>query len=1579
MCGKIKQGCYIITFLHLLLSFNSLNAETTTGGVINSDTRWSVSSSPYIVTTDLTIYSDVTLTIEPGVIILFGYNTSMYIKGNLSAIGTNELPIVFSANLKNPNNPFWGCIGIMNSIDNKAEFENCRIEYAGKNNKGAVLIYSSSKYSFKNTSLKNNKVNAIELAPGKYDGTTVLNYFGLPYVIQSTIDIQTNSKLIIKPGTILKFGNSAKILCRGNISAEGLKDAKIIFTSINDDYCDNNDVNNDGMSVQPKPGDWCGVFLIASTMVNSKFDFVVFRYGGSNYLGNNSLFGVEAGSPVIEGCTFSNSAGSAIRITGTGNPDFGGGVRNSAGYNSFIGFSRNNPAVINQTSRNISAKNNCWATQDTLEVMKLISDGRTDAAFGIIQFFPVKTNCSVPVPDSPILTYPQNGLGGLELEFSAHWNKVFGATTYRFTVALSQDMKINFLDKEGISDTIFKISGLSSNTDYYAQISAQNSNGSSPLSAMYYFRTIDTNRPDVPVLVYPDDLLQNVDCDVGFEWSRSLTAQKYRLQVSVDSLFSELEFDSDEITNLNRIVEGFDNNLMYYWRVAAWNVNGWSNWSQPRSFVTEKIFTPFQTNIQPLSNGKAVWADFNGDLKLDLIISGIAENGIPISKIYKNDITSFTEILSNIAGAAYPCIAVTDIDGNGTVDLFIAGFNANGNWFAKIYKNQDEHFTEIQTDIEPVEYPAAAFADFDGNGSPDLVISGKNVSGKPVTNIYYNYNGNFTNGFVTLPGASNAALAVSDADNDGYNDLIISGIGLQSETFARLLVNNSEDFKDAGITFNGVANGTIAAFDFFGSGKSDIFISGKNPESMDRTEIYLNDSSKFRNILVGLPSLQNPNIAVGDYDSDGYSDIFFTGELYALPKTQVFRNSNGGFYEVQLDLENLKNSAAQFADYNMDGTLDLFIMGEDENGKLISKLYQNNLKRKNTPPSTPTDLSSNYKDGNLTLSWNQSSDTETPIKSISYNVRVGLSPGGNEVLSGLADANTGIRKTPGYGNTGMKKSITLNSIQSGKYYWSVQAIDNSYASSTFAQQELFLTPDLAQSLPSSWSHEYLTGENSTILIRSNVEQNFGQHLLNAGDGIGIFYPDGNNLKCAGYSVWDGNKNIAITVWGDNKQTVDKDGFSFYEPYRFKIWNSGKQTEYPVTVQWESGSTNFVPDILSIVKSIDLLDSMSLPIQKNEWRMLSAHISHYYGQIDSILNNKPDILRNKSGKLFWSNKNIVDFENWNYSEGYYAYALNTDSIIVRGNKIDIDKFKLPLTKKQWYIVPYLPSIAQTPEEALSSIENNLLLAANSKGEIYLPTLGFNTIDSIKSGEGLKLILSSDDTLQYNAYIESDTHKIDKHNYIFYKNGINPSCFSSFLILNCQNLLDGDEIAVFMPQLKLAGKGFAKKGKAFITVFGTTIFGDKTVMNIDESKPFTVKYWSKLEKREYNLNIASIRDYVSDTAVALPLTFNNDRIFNVKAIKGKISSVESDDDLNFAISAEPNPFSDLTKITISTNKANNIVVNLYNYLGAKVENLINEKIEAGSFTINLHKNDLPVGIYYLSARCGNDYSSIKLFIY
>lgn len=84
-----------------------------------------------------------------------------------------------------------------------------------------------------------------------------------------------------------------------------------------------------------------------------------------------------------------------------------------------------------------------------------------------------------------------------------------------------------------------------------------------------------------------------------------------------------------------------------------------------------------------------------------------------------------------------------------------------------------------------------------------------------------------------------------------------------------------------------------------------------------------------------------------------------------------------------------------------------------------------------------------------------------------------------------------------------------------------------------------------------------TGSNATFILPLSSAPQIGGESLASGDEFAVFTADG---LCAGAAVWNG-ENAALTIWGDDVVTEDKDGLDPNEALTFRVWDASTGVEY----------------------------------------------------------------------------------------------------------------------------------------------------------------------------------------------------------------------------------------------------------------------------------------------------------------------------------------------------------------------------------------------------------------------------------
>lgn len=257
---------------------------------------------------------------------------------------------------------------------------------------------------------------------------------------------------------------------------------------------------------------------------------------------------------------------------------------------------------------------------------------------------------------------------------------------------------------------------------------------------------------------------------------------------------------------------------------------------------------------------------------------------------------------------------------------------------------------------------SVVFADINADGNMDLCVKGRDlINGWATTALAITTSASGAlNGVINLPFGDNpyeATLTVFDFNNDGLVDYLFTNYGYQlyrndgGGKFTKM-----DNFKlesnlwidDA--TGNAEARymGLTVAADFNGDGWQDIVVM----DADGNPALYINnggDGSFTLDAESGLKKLRGGTMSVGDFNRDGYPDLFVNGysdenNSYALVINKNM--GNGKFEPVTSDsFVGTEKGQSMFVDVNSDGLLDVFVTGTMSNGGPwfdLADIYINN-------------------------------------------------------------------------------------------------------------------------------------------------------------------------------------------------------------------------------------------------------------------------------------------------------------------------------------------------------------------------------------------------------------------------------------------------------------------------------------------------------------------------------------------------------------------------------------------------------------------------------------------------------------
>jgi flagellar hook assembly protein FlgD len=339
---------------------------TNVSGRITTDTTWTLSGSPYVVVSSVTVEgsptSAPTLTIEAGVevrvaqgqwvAIAFGAN-----RGALRALGTADAPIRFTS--QQPagakTRGFWYGVILRPATDSSTLLDHVIIEYAGFNGHASAHIDGCAPtlrhVTLREASGRNLDVmgsaaptfdsltvtgtggsqaaslpagatvtsigmhgfdKPIGLQGGTIAADTVWRNLGAPYVaatITVAKDAASAATLTIEPGVEVRFGQHIPLSIgapngnKGKLVAQGTAEAPIVFTSSQD------------ASARTR-GFWNGIVFHPGADPGSVLDHVRVEYAGSGGGGLQA----NGAAPTIRNTLVRESGVAGLRSTGTAAP-----------------------------------------------------------------------------------------------------------------------------------------------------------------------------------------------------------------------------------------------------------------------------------------------------------------------------------------------------------------------------------------------------------------------------------------------------------------------------------------------------------------------------------------------------------------------------------------------------------------------------------------------------------------------------------------------------------------------------------------------------------------------------------------------------------------------------------------------------------------------------------------------------------------------------------------------------------------------------------------------------------------------------------------------------------------------------------------------------------------------------------------------------------------------------------------------------------------------------------------------------------------------------------------------------------
>jgi hypothetical protein len=225
--------------------------------------------------------------------------------------------------------------------------------------------------------------------------------------------------------------------------------------------------------------------------------------------------------------------------------------------------------------------------------------------------------------------------------------------------------------------------------------------------------------------------------------------------------------------------------------------------------------------------------------------------------------------------------------------------------------------------------PGCGFIDYDNDGYPDIVlVNGRDFPGhkakRTTLKLYHNEGGRAFTDVTARAGLDveiyGMGVAVGDYDNDGWDDIYITGMG-ESRLFHNEHNGTFRDVTAASGTNNTGYGASAAWLDYDKDGKLDLFVTnyvkwsekddlyctldGRN-KSYCTPEAYKGDTCRlYRNLGNGRfedatqkagifdPTSKSLGVAVIDFDQDGWPDLAVANDT---ERNKLYRNNHNGTF-----------------------------------------------------------------------------------------------------------------------------------------------------------------------------------------------------------------------------------------------------------------------------------------------------------------------------------------------------------------------------------------------------------------------------------------------------------------------------------------------------------------------------------------------------------------------------------------------------------------------------------------------------------------------------------------------------------
>lgn len=497
--------------------------------------------------------------------------------------------------------------------------------------------------------------------------------------------------------------------------------------------------------------------------------------------------------------------------------------------------------------------------------------------------------------------------------------------------------------------------------------------------------------------------------------------------------------------------------------VSAVNQHGLASPFTTTRWNSSSRFVPVSDAGTPVVSGEffPAWVDVNRDGNLEFAARNPASGGATVGIWPVDPVTGqFGELADEVFGRR---VLWGDFNNNGWVDAAYM----NASFVTLVLNDEQGNIANPASSAVTLRGNDFELIDVDNDGFMEIVVAAGSFTNDDSSRVLRHIgDGVLEIADIVLPPA--LSVAVADHNRNGCQDLLLQVVD-REESLDKLSVYANDcngNFEEVAIlTESGFVHYAIWG-DITANGYPDVLAvvipeSGGTPMTYD-IHVYPNQGNSEFGPAVVFEGFGNIRPILADISGNGYLDIVINGGSESdRDQASVLLNSGTPdvAFEPAIGIGVYADGMMAAADLFNSGRADVFIGGGIRfglNAANGSTLYRNFTAPVYTPSGAPVNLSIDQ-DVDITFNWSAGEEGTTPADGVTYNLRVGTEPGGNDVVSALA-LESGKRLVARPGNMGSATSVTLRGLRPNTtYYWSVQSIDNLYNGSAFAEEQSFVS------------------------------------------------------------------------------------------------------------------------------------------------------------------------------------------------------------------------------------------------------------------------------------------------------------------------------------------------------------------------------------------------------------------------------------------------------------------------------------------------------------------------------------------